>query len=593
MHYTKSLTNYSRNNTMEVVIGSKKIGAQNSIKLQTMCNTATNEVEKTVAQIANVAKTTKCDIIRVTVPAMSDVEHLRKIHDAIVAQGITIPLVADVHFNAAIAFECAKIVEKVRVNPGNFGHHDLACLSEEEFQAEGKLLEDTFRDFLKVCREHGTAVRIGTNHGSLSKRILNRYGDTPEGMVESVMEFLRVAAKENFQNIAISLKSSNPTVAIRAARLMVKAMNDENLRYCMHLGVTEAGEGMEARIKSASGICPLLNDGIGDTIRVSLTEDPENEIEPGMEIAEYAKAIASAPALPEIAMFYDPYHYNRRKSQAVDGVGGSNTATVAVMIDSEDELSALIKNMDALNDENHAPDLVICHANIAGKAKASLRGTKVMCTEGDAIVAINELTDLSALKNNNIEGNILIAEPNNLNKTAAMRYIFSKLNDLKMDNPVLLKCDGGIRDERFAAFAAAAECAGTFIDGFGDGVCLSASGNPAKAVREAFQILQISRLRISGTEYVSCPGCGRTMYDLQGTVKKIKEATRKYRNIKIAVMGCIVNGPGEMADADYGYVGMGKGKIALYKAGEMVKKGIPEQNAVEELIKLIDISYLS
>ncbi len=590
MHYTESLTNYGRNKTMEVAIGDKKIGAGNSIKVQTMCNTPTNEVEKTVAQIANVAKNTKCDIIRVTVPSMSDVECLRQIHDSLVAQGITIPLVADVHFNAAIAFECAKIVEKVRVNPGNFGHHDLACLSEEEFKAEGKLLEDTFRDFLKVCTEHGTAVRIGTNHGSLSKRILNRYGDTPEGMVESVMEFLRVAVQEKFQNIAISLKSSNPTVAIRAARLMVKAMNDEDMHYCLHLGVTEAGEGQEARIKSASGICPLLNDGIGDTIRVSLTEDPENEIEPGIQIAEYAKAIANAEKLPEIPAFYDPYHYTKRKSTSVEGVGGGNIATVALMIDNMYQLQDLIKNTEALRSENKLPDMVICtNSDMVDKCKSVLRGIRVL-SPGHQLAIVDENTDYEAIKE--IRDQILIAEPKNLNKTGAIRYIFYQLKQTGNTCPVLLKCDGGIRDERFSSFAAAAECAGTFIDGFGDGVCLSADKNTMDSVLLGYQILQISRLRISGTEYVSCPGCGRTMYDLQGTVRKIKDATRKYRNIKIAVMGCIVNGPGEMADADFGYVGMGKGKIALYKAGEVVKKGIPEENAVDELIKLIDNSHL-
>ncbi|MCQ2253735.1 MAG: (E)-4-hydroxy-3-methylbut-2-enyl-diphosphate synthase [Bacteroidales bacterium] len=592
MHYTESLTNYGRNKTMEVTIGGKKIGAQNSIKVQTMCNTATNEVEETTRQIANVAKNTKCDIIRVTVPSMSDVENLKQIHNNLVSQGITIPLVADVHFNAAIAFECAKIVEKVRVNPGNFGHHDLACLTEEEFKAEGKLLEDTFRDFLKVCKEHGTAVRIGTNHGSLSKRILNRYGDTPEGMVESVMEFLRVAVQENFQNIAISLKSSNPTVAIRAARLMVKAMNDENMHYCLHLGVTEAGEGMEARIKSASGICPLLNDGIGDTIRVSLTEDPENELEPGLQIAEYMEYISDGAKLPEIPFFYDPYHYNKRKSAKIKGVGGDSTASVAIAISTEDELAKLASGINNLKEENHLPDMVICYSpDIVSKAKSLLRDITIYSAQESPIIYINEETDFGKLSEKELEGAILIAEPIHRDKTKALRYIFYKINNLSIANPVLLKCDGGQCDPRFATFAPAAECAGVFIDGFGDGVCLSANGNPMEATRMAFQILQISRLRISGTEYVSCPGCGRTMYDLQGTVKKIKEATRKYRNLKIAVMGCIVNGPGEMADADFGYVGMGKGKIALYKAGEVVKKGIPETEAVEELIKLIDNSH--
>ena len=590
MEYINSLTNYNRNVTNEVKIGGVKIGGDNEIVVQTMCNTPTDDVEKTVAQIIGVVNQTGCKIVRVTVPSMKDVEALKAIHDRI--NGIC-ALVADVHFNAAIAFECAKIVEKVRVNPGNFGHHELACLTEDEFKAEGKLLEDTFRDFLKVCREHGTAVRIGTNHGSLSKRILNRYGDTPEGMVESVMEFLRVAKAENFGNIAISLKSSNPTVAIRAARLMVKAMKDEEMNYCLHLGVTEAGEGDDGRIKSAAGICPLLNDGIGDTIRVSLTEQPENEILPAQEIVAYRDYTAQSDLLPEIPFFYDPYHYQKRKSNAVNIFGGDNPAAVAITINNETELQKLAAALDSLVKANKKPDLVICNdGNIVAKCRALLRGIMIFDNsetgdnKGVEVVYVNE----KFINNKNIINKLLIAEPQSRNKTAAMRLIFNQLKANNINCPVLLKPDGGEQDARFKKFAPAAVCAGVFIDGFGDGVCLESNGDPVAAVEMAFKILQISRLRVTETEYVSCPGCGRTMYDLQGTVKRIKAATSKYCNLKIAVMGCIVNGPGEMADADFGYVGAGKGKIALYMAGELVKRAIPEENAVDELIKLIENS---
>lgn len=590
MEYISSLTNYNRNVTNEVKIGGVKIGGDNEIVVQTMCNTPTDDIEQTVAQIINVVNKTGCKIVRVTVPSMKDVEALRQIHDRI--NGIC-ALVADVHFNAAIAFECAKIVEKVRVNPGNFGHHELACLTEDEFKTEGKLLEDTFRDFLKVCREHGTAVRIGTNHGSLSKRILNRYGDTPEGMVESVMEFLRVAKSEDFKDVAISLKSSNPTVAIRAARLMVKAMKDEQMHYCLHLGVTEAGEGDDGRIKSAAGICPLLNDGIGDTIRVSLTEQPENEILPAQEIVAYRDYIAQSDPLPEIPFFYDPYHYQKRKSNAVNIFGGDNPAAVAITINNEDELMKLAAALDSLVKANKKPDLVICNdGNIVVKCRSLLRGVMIFDNsetgdnKGVEVVYVNE----KFINNKNIINKLIIAEPQSRNKTAAMRLIFSQLKENNINCPVLLKPDGGEQDARFKKFAPAAVCAGVFIDGFGDGVCLESNGDPVAAVEMAFKILQISRLRVTETEYVSCPGCGRTMYDLQGTVKRIKAATSKYCNLKIAVMGCIVNGPGEMADADFGYVGAGKGKIALYKAGEVVKRAIPEENAVDELIKLIENS---
>jgi len=612
MEYISSLTNYNRNVTNEVKIGGVKIGGDNEIIVQTMCNTPTDDIEQTVAQIINVVNKTGCKIVRVTVPSMKDVEALKAIHDRI---GGICALVADVHFNAAIAFECAKIVEKVRVNPGNFGHHELACLTEEEFKAEGKLLEDTFRDFLKVCREHGTAVRIGTNHGSLSKRILNRYGDTPEGMVESVMEFLRIAKAEDFKDVAISLKSSNPTVAIRAARLMVKAMKDEQMHYCLHLGVTEAGEGDDGRIKSAAGICPLLNDGIGDTIRVSLTEQPENEILPAQEIVAYRDYIAQSDALPEIPFFYDPYHYQKRKSTAVGIFGGDNPAAVAITINNEDELMKLAVALDSLVKANKKPDLVICNdGNIVAKCRALLRGVMIFDNsetgdnKGVEVVYVNEKLECGRLVRQDMEcgrlvrqdlsnadepsalQTVIIAEPQSRNKTAAMRLIFNQLKENNINCPVLLKPDGGEQDARFKKFAPAAVCAGLFIDGFGDGVCLESNGDPVAAVEMAFKILQISRLRVTETEYVSCPGCGRTMYDLQGTVKRIKAATSKYCNLKIAVMGCIVNGPGEMADADFGYVGAGKGKIALYKAGEVVKRAIPEENAVDELIKLIENS---
>ena len=588
--YISSLTNYNRNVTNEVKIGGVKIGGNNEIAVQTMCNTSTDDVEKTVAQIIGVVNKTNCKIVRVTVPSMKDVEALKAIHERI--NGIC-ALVADVHFNAQIAFECAKIVEKVRVNPGNFGHHELACLTEDEFKAEGKLLEDTFRDFLKVCREHGTAVRIGTNHGSLSKRILNRYGDTPEGMVESVMEFLRIAKAEDFKDVAISLKSSNPTVAIRAARLMVKAMKDEEMNYCLHLGVTEAGEGDDGRIKSAAGICPLLNDGIGDTIRVSLTEQPENEILPAQEIVAYRDYIAQSDPLPEIPFFYDPYHYQKRKSNAVNIFGGDNPAAVAITINNEDELMKLAAALDSLVKANKKPDLVICNdGNIVAKCRALIRGVMIFDNsetgdnKGVEVVYVNE----KFINNKNIINKLIIAEPQSRNKTAAMRLIFNQLKENNINCPVLLKPDGGEQDARFKKFAPAAVCAGVFIDGFGDGVCLESNGDPVAAVEMAFKILQISRLRVTETEYVSCPGCGRTMYDLQGTVRRIKAATSKYCNLKIAVMGCIVNGPGEMADADFGYVGAGRGKIALYKAGELVKRAIPEENAVDELIKLIENS---
>ena len=365
------------------------------------------------------------------------------------------------------------------------------------------------------------------------------------------MEFLRVAVRENFHNIAISLKSSNPNVAIRAARLMVKRMKDENMNFPLHLGVTEAGEGEDGRLKSAAGICPLLNDGIGDTIRVSLTEEPENEILPAKEIIAYRDYIKGGDKLPEIPLFYDPYNYKKREVLPFN----NQIAAVAVISDKKEEAEA--SNGDL------KPDFVI-----DGNTK-------------NGFVFVDEDTDFSKID----KTKPLVAKPKNKNQVGAFRYIFYQLEKNGMKNPVLL-CP-----KSKESFKIAADCAGVFIDGFGDGICLESNGNFTKTVRLAFKILQISRLRITGNEYVSCPGCGRTLYDLQSTVKKIKEATKNYRNLKIAVMGCIVNGPGEMADADYGYVGDGKNKISLYKDGKMVKKSIPEEEAVGELLKLIDNSH--
>ena len=564
--YTQSLTNYHRNQTVEVKIGGVTIGGENPIKVQTMCNTSTADVEGTVAQITKVAKTTSCDIIRVTVPSIKDVDHLREIKNRLNSQGINIPVVADVHFNSEIAFRCAEIVEKVRINPGNFCSHTNPCTTEKEFNDEGAAIEKRFTEFLEVCKAHHCAVRIGTNHGSLSARVLNRFGDTPEGMVFSVMEFLRIAKRQNFNDIAISLKSSNPFVAIRAARLLVEKQNEEGLKYPLHLGVTEAGEGSDGRLKSAAGISPLLCDGIGGTIRVSLTEDPEFEILPGRQFVDYTNWRSQHKPLPEIPLFYNPYEYHRRKSFEYNGVGGDNISTVALFIDKYEHAQDFTRCMGKLRHENRMPDVII--------------------RDDPDFFFIDEDTDFDTLANKKV----LIAAPKNRNKIGAFRYIFYQLHQRELKNPVLLCPDFGETNPEFDSFAPVVETAGVFIDGFGDGICLYAGRGVEKSARMAFDILQISRLRISGNEYVSCPGCGRTLYDLQATVKKIKAATAKYTNLKIAVMGCIVNGPGEMADADFGYVGDGIGKISLYKNRQLVKKSIPQEQAVDELIKLIENS---
>ncbi len=579
MEYVESLTNFFREKTLETSISFKKIGAENPVAIQTMCNTSTSDVENTVKQIVNVAKKTPCDIIRLTVPSIKDIQPLKEIHKKIRNLGVLLPIVADVHFNAEIAFECAKIVEKVRVNPGNFGHHSLPCLTLEEYEKEGEFLDNRFVNFLNICKEHKTAVRIGTNHGSLSARILNRYGDTPEGMVESVMEFLKICKREQFFDVVISLKSSNPTVAIRAARLMVKSMKDFGLEFPLHLGVTEAGEGEDGRMKSWAGISPLVNDGIGSTIRVSLTEDPENEILPAQEILKYNSYIKQGEKLPEIPFFYDPYHYQKR--QTID-FNGSETA-VAIIVETLQDLDELITHISLLKGNDKLPDfLIISNSEVRLKAKSLIRDIRIL--EEKEFEFVDENTDFSQ----DFGSKILILDVKNKNKTAAMRFVFYKLFERKSLNPVLLAPDNGLENFSTKDYIIASECAGVFVDGFGDGICLKSNSDIVSRIELSFKILQICRLRITGNEYISCPGCGRTLYNLQDTVKKIKEATKSYKNLKIAVMGCIVNGPGEMADADYGYVGDGKNKISLYKNGKIVKKAVDEENAVEELIKLID-----
>ncbi|MCQ2974547.1 MAG: (E)-4-hydroxy-3-methylbut-2-enyl-diphosphate synthase [Bacteroidales bacterium] len=616
--YIKTLTNYKRFNTRGAKIGKLYVGGLCKIAIQTMCNTATSDIENSVKQIENIVNNTNCDIIRLTVPTLKDAENLRKIKKQLVSKNINIPIVADVHFNSDIAFKCAEFVEKVRINPGNFCSHTDPCLTEEEFENEKKNIEQRFSDFIDVCQKHNCAIRIGTNHGSLSSRILNRFGDTPEGMVYSVMEFLRIAKDKKFNNIVISLKSSNPFVAIRAYRLLCKNMIDEKMEYPLHLGVTEAGEGTDGRLKSFAGIGPLLCDGIGDTIRISLTENPEFEIKPAQELIGYIFWRQHGRTNDDIEEFYDPYNYTKRKSISVNGFGGDNIASTSIFLCDESEVTEFCNVFAELKAEKRVPEVVfVQNIESAQKISSNCSNIKISIISGEqtnntikyfkdnefvgseefAFVQIDEKSDFDKLAQYINKNIVLIATPQERNKIGAFRIIFHNLNKNKIDNPVILypnynenkECHG-IYHEKYRIISPTVESSGTFVDGFGDGICLQNVGDIKQTCRLNYNILQICRLRISGNEYVSCPGCGRTLYDLQQTVKKIKEATSKYSNLKIAVMGCIVNGPGEMADADFGYVGAGIGKISLYKNREVIKQNIPQEQAVEELIKLIENS---
>lgn len=599
--YISSLTNYHREHSYKVNISKLEMGNCLPIRVQTMCNTFTSDIEKSVAQIENIALNSPCDLVRLTVPTMNDVENLRQIKQRLIEKNITIPLVADVHFNAKIALECAKFIDKVRINPGNFSNQKRECLTEEEYEDERQNLENNFREFLAICKEHNTAVRIGANHGSLSRRILNRYGNTPEGLVESVMEFLRVAKKENFYNLVISLKSSNPLVVNRACRLLNYTMKQEDMHYAIHLGVTEAGQDLLGRMKSYAGIGPLLCDGIGDTIRVSLTEEPIEEIAPAKLLCNYALWRTGSNPLEEIPFFYNPYKYQKRVTKQILDFGANNPARAILNILDKETLIDFVEYLSQKDDSKRIPDYILVDQNEFNDTIVNLnKDIKIICknpslSNSDRIlqfdkyfVELNEKSDFNNLDKEKLQDKVIIISPKNINKTGSARLVFYHLNRLGIDNPVIFKPDSGITDPRFVDILPSLESSAVFMDGFGDGLMLDSFQKSSKTIDVIFDILQICRLRITANEYISCPGCGRTLYNLQDTARIVKQKTSKYKGLKIAVMGCIVNGPGEMADADYGYVGSGHGKVTLYKQKQIVKQNIDENLAVEELIKLIE-----
>lgn len=539
---------YKRRQTTPVRIGPVVIGGDNPVAVQSMNNTSTNDVEASVAQAARIAAA-GADIDRLTAQGVREAEALGEIRSRLRAQGVGIPLVADIHFNPRAAFAAATRVDKVRINPGNFvdpgrvfKHIDY---TDEEYAAELKKIDDAFVPFLKLCRENGTAIRIGVNHGSLSDRIMSRYGDTPEGMVESAMEFLRVAVREGFFDIVISIKSSNTVVMTQTVRMLVNAMDAEGMRFPLHLGVTEAGDGEDGRIRSAVGIGSLLADGIGDTIRVSLSEEPEAEVPVARELVAYLTARASAPAIEGAPCGeFDPVLRHRRHTATVGNLGGCRQQLVV----GHDTIDAMITDIDV--DALSSEELV---------AKAS---------------AISD----AALR-------LTTAHANPVGKlSAAIHALWRAGNTL----PVIARIayDGEERDK--VVLHAAADFGALLLNGLIDGIDIKADALGRDDISElALGILQAARCRVTKTEFVSCPGCGRTMFDLQSTVRRVKEAVAGYPGLKIAVMGCIVNGPGEMADADYGYVGAGVGRVSLYRGKQLIEKNIESEKAVSRLLALL------
>jgi (E)-4-hydroxy-3-methylbut-2-enyl-diphosphate synthase len=614
--YCNNLSNYSRFQTREVAVGDVRVGGDQPLRIQSMTTTDTMDTMGTVEQSIRMIDA-GCEIVRITAPSKKEAENLKNIRDELHRRGYKTPLVADIHFTPNAAEIAARIVEKVRVNPGNYADKkkfEILEYTDAQYNAELERIRERFLPLVKICKEEGTAMRIGTNHGSLSDRIMNRYGDTPLGMVESAMEFTRICIDKNFHEIIFSMKASNPQVMIQAYRLLVATMMKEGMDYPLHLGVTEAGEGEDGRIKSAVGIGALLEDGLGDTIRVSLTEEPEAEIPVAKALVDRYSSDRSTQ-LPEIAdPPFHPYEYEKRQSVNVNNVGGKEVPRVIIdLSDLEIITPAYLKHcghyyneeLDKWTTADAAADFIYignksidfdlpgmvsviqdsASWSIAPQTYPLFKGTNKANTSTDLNFVQCSLGDLDETFINALPANsVLVLEAKTDHAMAEMRAAFFNLGT---DLPVIMKRDFSELDREHCRLYASTDFGGLLIDGFGDGIWLNSNQDKDFINQTAFGILQATRTRISKTEYISCPSCGRTLFDLQETTAMIRNRTDHLKGLKIGIMGCIVNGPGEMADADYGYVGSGKGVISLYKGKEVVRKNIPAENAVSELIDLI------
>jgi (E)-4-hydroxy-3-methylbut-2-enyl-diphosphate synthase len=624
MSYCIDLLNRKRFPTLEVQIGKLKLGGNNPIRLQSMTTTDTMDSQKSVEQSIRMIDA-GCELVRLTAPSKNEAENLGLIRAELTKLGYDAPLVADIHFTPNAAEIAAKLVEKVRVNPGNYADKkkfEEIDYTDPSYQAELIRIEEKFTPLVLLCKEHGTAMRIGTNHGSLSDRILSRYGDTPEGMVESAMEFIRICEKNDFHQLVISMKASNTLVMVQAYRLLAAEMLKNSRSYPLHLGVTEAGDGEDGRIKSAVGIGALLEDGLGDTIRVSLTEEPELEIPVARKLAEKFNS-SNVFQLPSFQgeLPYNPFAYQRRNSHEIHNIGGSHVPVVIADCSKKDQITPAnfygfgynySVQLDKWNLQDLAADYVYIGQN---KLDFEVPGTLgVICdyanwkeTYSDKagyypLISIDKLSEINsdqiafclvkaekALPESidKFKNLILVLDTSYSNKTQLFRNFFINLANKGIQNPVILHFNSTEKDAETFQLYVSSDAGSVMIDGFGDGIWIS-SEQPSTLVNStAFGILQATRTRISKTEYISCPSCGRTLFDLQETTAKIRERTSHLKGVKIGIMGCIVNGPGEMADADYGYVGTGPGKINLYKEKTVVRKNVPEIEAVQALIDLI------
>ncbi|GAB5417165.1 MAG: 4-hydroxy-3-methylbut-2-en-1-yl diphosphate synthase [Crocinitomicaceae bacterium] len=606
------------------MIGNVGFGGSNRIRIQSMTTTDTMDTDASVEQSIRMIDA-GCELVRLTAPSKKDAINLQNIKNALTSQGYTTPLVADIHFTPNAAEIAAKIVEKVRVNPGNYADKkkfEEIEYTDESYQAELHRIEEKFTPLVLLCKEQGTAMRIGTNHGSLSDRILSRYGDTPEGMVESAMEFLRICRKHDFHEIVLSMKASNTLVMVQAYRLLMATMSEAGMNYPIHLGVTEAGDGEDGRIKSAVGIGALLEDGIGDTVRVSLTEAPEAEIPVAQKLVEKFNVGNTISLRKEVQNLpYNPYAYRRYDTRTVGKVGSNEVPVVIADVSSIEALKPAhlfgygymySVPLDKWNLSDSAADFIYIGSNVIN---FEIPGTlQVLCdlelwksnyTQKPGffpLISTEEISEMDAeqvffvkhkAENDAVEylqsfqNSIVVLETEYANKAQLYRSIYLKFAENNIKNPVVLSCFQETEDVETFQLWTSSDLGVSFIDGFGDGIWLR--GNVSSQVINAtsFGILQATRTRISKTEYISCPSCGRTLFDLQETTAKIRAKTSHLKGVKIGIMGCIVNGPGEMADADYGYVGTGPGKIHLYKEKEVVRKNVPEDEAVDALIDLI------
>ena len=614
----------TRVTTKEVQIGTLRLGGANPIRVQSMTTTDTMDTEGSVAQSIRMIAA-GCELVRLTAPSKNEAENLQNIKDALVAQGYDTPLVADIHYTPNAAEIASKIVEKVRVNPGNYADKkkfEEIDYTDDSYQAELDRIEEKFTPLVLLCKAHGTAMRIGTNHGSLSDRILSRYGDTPEGMVESAFEFIRICEKHNFDQLVISMKASNTLVMVQAYRLLVAKMLENGVVYPLHLGVTEAGDGEDGRIKSAVGIGALLEDGLGDTIRVSLTEAPEAEIPVAQKlIAKYNAYNPHEFTIPKGNLNYSPFQYSKRESHSFHNIGGKNVPVVLADLSFVEAIKPshffgfgyqYSIPLDKWNIQDQAADYVYIGSNALDFEVPGTLGIimdfelwqaafsqkagyyPLVLQEQLSEVAPDQICFLPLEAEDELPQElsthpnaVVILNTESDNKTQLYRRFFLELQEKRLQNAVILSYQYQTAElESFQLFAGA-DAGALLIDGFGDGIWLNADLGAQYINSTAFGILQATRTRISKTEYISCPSCGRTLFDLQETTAKIRQRTAHLKGLKIGIMGCIVNGPGEMADADYGYVGTGPGKINLYKEKTIVRRNIEELQAVEALVDLI------